>query len=303
MKIAKNVLVVIMLMLILGGSVACNKTESSPEVEAITLPKLINLEAGEAKQILINNLLIPEVVFEENDEVKEGLVFAQEPEAGTSVEKNGSVKLFISEGIGSNVIVPDVKGIKLDDGKNILIGASLIPDVYEEFSGTVREGLIIRQEPAGGKKIDQQAKVKLYVSLGSEIVSVKDATINWLYIGTQKDDWEFYSPVIDRRNKTITIELTAILGTAVEMHDPYDSGSAVTTVVINDPFKKKVPGKFEYSGEKFIKKGEERTFTLIIPLSEVTSDFPTDYVASVGCHINGDQSKYHEITLSFTSTW
>jgi len=70
-----------------------------PEVKLVRMPNLVGLTEQAAKNALIaNELVLGEVVREHNDEYKAGIVFKQSIEAGTQVESNTPIVIYISNG-------------------------------------------------------------------------------------------------------------------------------------------------------------------------------------------------------------
>jgi hypothetical protein len=65
----------------------------------IDTPNLLGKSLKEAKEILYEeNLVIDEIVEEQNQSVKKGLIFRQEPNAGEHISDGGLVNVFISVG-------------------------------------------------------------------------------------------------------------------------------------------------------------------------------------------------------------
>jgi len=70
-----------------------------PEVKLVRMPNLVGLTEQAAKNALIaHELVVGEIIREHNDEYKAGVVFKQSIEAGTQVEANTPIDLYISLG-------------------------------------------------------------------------------------------------------------------------------------------------------------------------------------------------------------
>jgi len=76
---------------------------------------------------------------------------------------------WIVLGPGAKVSVPSVIGASVDKANSLISPLGLKIEVAEKvYSEEVSEGLIIKQDPAGGDKIDPNGTVKLTVSKGPE---------------------------------------------------------------------------------------------------------------------------------------
>ncbi|HEY8844852.1 MAG TPA: Stk1 family PASTA domain-containing Ser/Thr kinase [Gaiellaceae bacterium] len=70
------------------------------------------------------------------------------------------------------VPVPLVEGLREPLAKNKIRDAQLVPHVSREFSNTIETGVVIRQDPAAGEKLQKNGRVDITVSKGKETVSV-----------------------------------------------------------------------------------------------------------------------------------
>src|SRR5204863_9641901 len=78
-------------------------------------------------------------------------------------------------GTTPQVRVPNVQGSTLDAAKRQLVGDGLkVGDVKMRASVDVPKGLVISQDPKGGRKVDQGSAVTLFVSSGKPQVAVPD---------------------------------------------------------------------------------------------------------------------------------
>jgi serine/threonine protein kinase len=70
-----------------------------PEIKLVRMPNLVGLTEQAAKNALIaHELVVGEIIREHNDEYKAGVVFKQSIQAGTQVEANTPVDIYISIG-------------------------------------------------------------------------------------------------------------------------------------------------------------------------------------------------------------
>ena len=109
-------------------------------------------------------------VFEQNNDVPEGVVFAQEPTSGTLVLPNTTVKLFVSSG-AAQVRVPNLSGVAEFDAITTLQEQGLnIGTITEVNSATVPVGVVISSDPAVNATVNQGSAISLVLSNGKVTV-------------------------------------------------------------------------------------------------------------------------------------
>jgi beta-lactam-binding protein with PASTA domain len=99
-----------------------------------------------------------------------GMVVAQSPEAGESVEEGGTVALTVSSGPDS-VTVPNAVGLVEATARDRLVASGLEVTSRETFADRP-EGTVIRQEPTAGADAQPGSRVVVVVSKGSGRVSI-----------------------------------------------------------------------------------------------------------------------------------
>lgn len=137
-------------------------------VEDVVVPDVTNISLVEAAEIL-EEAGLEYVVLEEieDDEVPEGNVISQFPEAEKIVKKGREVELVVSTG-PVVLEVPLVEGMMELAAKILLQDADLVAEVNEEFSPTVPVGEVISQNPRAGTELNKGDMVTIVVSKGSE---------------------------------------------------------------------------------------------------------------------------------------
>ncbi len=145
---------------------AAEQKETVPNVLGLTL------EAAEAE---LERLGFGSSVDREFDqEVPEGDVISQSPEAGQVVNQGLRVEIIISQG-PSQVQVPDLKGRELAVANGLLENAGFIDYIsQDENSGLVAAGLVIRSEPPSGQLAATNEKITVFISSGPTNVQVPD---------------------------------------------------------------------------------------------------------------------------------
>ncbi len=92
------------------------------------------------------------------------IVIAQAPAAGVTAVTGTTVKLTVSSG-AKPVVVPKVVGQTQGPAVNTLTGVGLKP-VLHNVGSSKPAGIVVAQNPAGGKEVDKGSKVTLNVSTG-----------------------------------------------------------------------------------------------------------------------------------------
>ncbi|MCA1722578.1 MAG: Stk1 family PASTA domain-containing Ser/Thr kinase [Actinobacteria bacterium] len=100
-----------------------------------------------------------------SDEVEEGQVVATEPEVGTSVPVGTAVTLHVSAG-EETAIVPNVVGLLESDARFQLEEREFVVLVTREFSDSVDDGRVIRQDPEGNSTAPLGSEAIIVVSEG-----------------------------------------------------------------------------------------------------------------------------------------
>jgi serine/threonine-protein kinase len=114
--------------------------------------------------------LVPNVVRQPNANVPETLVFRQDPQPGTKVNKGGQVTIYSSSG-KPKTTVPSVVGLDSTAALSRLADAGLKWKLTQVTSNQ-KAGTVLSQSPTGGASVDQGSVVKLKVSKGPQPVAV-----------------------------------------------------------------------------------------------------------------------------------
>ncbi len=121
----------------------------------------------------------PESKYEFN-ELPEGTVIRQSPEAGAMVKKGDVVTLTISKGI-EQVQVPDLRKRTESEAGQLLLDSNLDRgEVTSAYDDNIPEGSVISQSPEAGASVNAHSKVSFVVSLGKKeiVYKMKDQTIH-----------------------------------------------------------------------------------------------------------------------------
>lgn len=140
--------------------------------EEVIVPNVIGLQESEAKtKIEEKGLKFAVKARVKNSKFKAGEVISQEVGENTKVKKGFPIEVTISE--GDNLVkVPSVVNRDLVDAEELIKDADLKVDVKYEYSDTIPENVVIRQEPEGGSGAEPKTRITLIVSQGEEIKHV-----------------------------------------------------------------------------------------------------------------------------------
>ena len=100
-------------------------------------------------------------------EVEEGLIISQDPPAGSELEVGAAVDFVVSLGEELVTVRPVVNRSEADAIAR-LEDQGLEPFIEREFSDTVAEGFVIRQDPAAGEQVPRGTIVTIVISQGPE---------------------------------------------------------------------------------------------------------------------------------------
>lgn len=138
--------------------------------EDIVVPDVTGKQVEIAKATLENKKLDVSIKEIESSEVPIGEVISQTPSGGAVVKAHRTIHLTVSKGdSGSEVLMPNLTGLSLDDAEKILkeIGLTVGNITYAE-SDTYDKGKVIDQSPKSPDKVAKGTKVNLTVCKKSE---------------------------------------------------------------------------------------------------------------------------------------
>jgi len=147
----------------------------SPSISqnVVSLPEVTSMSIDEAKKKLEEQRIKYEITEEYSNDVEQGKVMSQKPNAGTNydIQKNSPVKLVVSKGV-KVVTMPKIKGLTYEEAVTELQKVELKAEKVEEISQSVEEGYVIKQDEDEGKEINAGSTVKVYVSKGNGLEKV-----------------------------------------------------------------------------------------------------------------------------------
>jgi serine/threonine-protein kinase len=143
----------------------------SKGLERYDVPKVTGMTEDEAQAAILDaNLEFGRSVPKYHETVPEGIAIGSNPKAGSPLKRDSAVNLFVSLG-PKPIKVQDWTGRDADKAEKAMEKAGLKVDTSEEYSDTVREGVVISQSPSTGELFKGDS-VELVVSQGPELVEI-----------------------------------------------------------------------------------------------------------------------------------
>ena len=167
-------LVIIALALVAGATFLLSQMMGGgPDGDQVTedglvvVPDVAEMPQAEAHAELTNLGLSTEVVTEAHNEIEPDLATRTDPEAGSELEPESEVTLYISEGPGDAEVPDGLIGEPEDTVRGILEEAGLeVGEVTEEDHPEYAAGEVISTDPESGTSVDAGSAVNLEVSTG-----------------------------------------------------------------------------------------------------------------------------------------
>jgi beta-lactam-binding protein with PASTA domain len=146
---------------------------SGPAV--VAMPRVVGLSEREGREALARHefTVTPEEGY--SDTVPRGVIYAQSPEAGTSVREGTATEVSIHVSKGKErVKVPDLSGLTRGEAEARLARAKLRGAFTEEYTSEASPGTVLSQSIGGGTTVDKGTTINVVVSRGPTTVSMPD---------------------------------------------------------------------------------------------------------------------------------
>ena len=137
---------------------------------APAVPALINQTEGVATQTISALGLTPNVEYEANAAVPEGIVIETFPEEGTRVAPGEPVRIVVSSGI-ARFDLPDVRNIDIADARAVLEERGLVVEsIVDTYSPSLEEGLVMATTPQPDTPVRPGDAITITVSNGKVLI-------------------------------------------------------------------------------------------------------------------------------------
>lgn len=148
--------------------------EDEKEIEQVSVPDLVGKTEEEAKKALSEIGLgygIEDRV--PSEEFERGQIIRHTPAMDEKVDVNTEIKVVVSTGkTAQKKKVPDVAGQDVEAAKKMITNSDLVPEVEYKEDDNIENGKVISSAPGAGAEVVEGTKVILYVSKGTDKVSV-----------------------------------------------------------------------------------------------------------------------------------
>ena len=192
----------------------------------VDVPDVTGKTSDEAQTTLTAAGFQVEIYEENDDEVEEGKVISQTPEGNGKSAKKSTVTIVFSNGKEVKVVeVPDLKKMSIKDAEKALSDAKLkLGNVNQEYSDTIKEGLVITQSVEAGVEVKEGAEVSITISKGKkpDTTQASKTTYKATFSGSISNS--SYSFPEGGQIK-VTVKLQADGKTHVLVQDYYDEAS------------------------------------------------------------------------------
>lgn len=148
-----------------GGTVTLKVNSSGVLVE---IPAVKGATEEVAKARLSNAGLKCETLMIMDDETAAGVVYGSDPQEGSKVTMDSTVRLYVSKGPAQHTVnMPDVINKSLNTAKSELAasGLSIADNISYEASDKAKD-IVISSDPLPGVKVESGSSIKLTVSSG-----------------------------------------------------------------------------------------------------------------------------------------
>lgn len=122
-----------------------------------------------SKELKEKGFLVETKFIKVDDEKDIGKVLEQSPDVGSEVKLGSTLKLTIGkESEVKTVKVPDIKGLKIDEAKEILEGKNLkVGEILEDYSDKYDKKDIMKQSVKPEEEVEEGTKIDLTVVIGN----------------------------------------------------------------------------------------------------------------------------------------
>ena len=232
-------------------------------------PEPVALYQGEPQAQAVRQIravhLVPVVKKGPNERYKKGIVFKQDPSAGSKVDKGGSVTIWVSTG-PPKVQVPDVKGEQWADAQQALVNAGLKPEKFGVPGAT--EGKVTATDPPAGKSVPKGTKVRVNVMNGPAMGIVPNV------VGLSASDATAKLQAAGFTANTSFVDSTAAKDTVVHQNPAQGSrepkGTSVAIDVSNGPPQVTVTSVIGYTAQQAAQTLQSEGFQVVQQYVTVT---------------------------------
>jgi serine/threonine-protein kinase len=207
--------------------------------QKVEMPLVIGAKLDDAKKQLEDRGLDVLVETAATDQQPAGVVFGQDPQAGTQVDKGGAVKITVAAE-ATKVKVPTFVGKDIDDAEDLAAAVGLNLTKKEEPSATVDADKVISQAQPPNSEVAKGSAVEVVVSSGKNKKPVPDVSgADAADAANQLGQSGFKTKTA--REASSSVDAGKVTRTDPAAGDRVDEGSTVTIYVSSGPEQTAVP--------------------------------------------------------------
>ena len=142
-------------------------TASASSTDKVTVPKLTGMTEKQVRKALEDEgLVFVKGSDQASDTVKAGQFVSSSPSPGSTVSKGQKITVHFSSG-NSEITVPDVTGLSLDQAKRKLDRAGLkVGKITSSNGNSATSGTVVSTSPEAGESVEEGSTVDIKVSGG-----------------------------------------------------------------------------------------------------------------------------------------
>jgi len=150
-----------------GGVIRINVSKGSKEG---LVPNVVGMQEDEVEGFLKEHGYVLGNVKVITSPEEEGLVLEQSPVAGTSLDKESSIDIVVSDGEGvEKASVPSVTRMPLEDAKKEITSAGFeVGNITYDYNESIGKGYVTYQQWQAGMMLEKGTSIDLEVSQGPE---------------------------------------------------------------------------------------------------------------------------------------
>lgn len=147
-----------------GDQEADTKEQETEQVEMI---RVVGMHVDEAKRLLLELELTPEIKYEVSTSYDAGTVLRASVQDGLMIDKGTNIILTVAEA-AEGVQVPDATGKSQTEATSLLEKEGFVVNAVESHDAAVEKGIVISQSPEAGTTASEGSSITIRVSLGAE---------------------------------------------------------------------------------------------------------------------------------------
>jgi serine/threonine protein kinase/beta-lactam-binding protein with PASTA domain len=156
---------IVMVVAVVMWTLSLSQTTYTQNV-AIGVPEVVGLSYEEGAATIAGAKLVAERIDEASTDVAAGTIIRTDPAAGITVGPDQEISVYVSSG-GKQVKVPQVVGATQADAAASLAAGGLVEGaITQEYSPSVKPGVVITSTPAPGENAPEGSEVTLVISNG-----------------------------------------------------------------------------------------------------------------------------------------